>query len=291
MSDLHQAVQAEIDAYTPAAAPPFAVLVDRRRARGRRRLATGGAALSALAVVAAAASAPTPGGGRDELPTVGGTAQAATELDELVERCLAGAATTPVTGMVGMTEQEAFAPNARSALRVVARDGACAEGSAEPVPGMTDVVLDQGRVVWAAERTALPDVPDQTSPVPPQDPAGAELCKGSGNGFDCYDLGPARAGELAAALATGKPRQQGPECAAAPAVVYRVTWLPLSGITDPVVWTVPWRPSCVPMHAADTRYALGQEARDLVARLWDSAGLSAVDETTTGRHHPSAPRG
>ena len=53
MPDEHRAVEAELDAYRPAATPPFALVRARRRARGRRR--TGGAvAVSALAAVGVA---------------------------------------------------------------------------------------------------------------------------------------------------------------------------------------------------------------------------------------------
>lgn len=75
MSDLPRAVQAEIDAYTPAAAPPFDALAGRKRSRDRRRLAAGGAALSAVAVAAAAAVlAPSLGGGPDRPSSYAGPA-------------------------------------------------------------------------------------------------------------------------------------------------------------------------------------------------------------------------
>ncbi len=50
MSDLHIAVQAEIDAHRPHRVPPFDALLTRRRDRGRRRTS---AAMVASAVVAA----------------------------------------------------------------------------------------------------------------------------------------------------------------------------------------------------------------------------------------------
>ncbi|MDT7572350.1 MAG: hypothetical protein QOE05_2524 [Actinomycetota bacterium] len=52
MSDLYDAVDGEIRAYTPGVAPPFELLADRRRRQGRRRIALGSATL-ALALVAA----------------------------------------------------------------------------------------------------------------------------------------------------------------------------------------------------------------------------------------------
>lgn len=54
MSDLHQAVQARIAAHTPAAAPPFDALKDRKRTRDRRRYAVAGTVLSVGAAGAAA---------------------------------------------------------------------------------------------------------------------------------------------------------------------------------------------------------------------------------------------
>lgn len=53
MSDLHQAVQEEISAFTPHAVPPFQTITARKRARDRRRIAVSGAALGAIALVAA----------------------------------------------------------------------------------------------------------------------------------------------------------------------------------------------------------------------------------------------
>ena len=68
MSDLHRAVQAEINAWAPRAAPPaLDALAARKRSRDRRRLAAGGAALSAVVVAAAAVLAPSLGTGGDRL--------------------------------------------------------------------------------------------------------------------------------------------------------------------------------------------------------------------------------
>ena len=297
MSDLDQAVQAEIDAYRPVTVPAFDTLAGRKRARDRRRLATGGAVLSAVAIAGAAALAPSLGGGRDELPTVGSspapTAPAVTEdLDALVERCLGGVATVPVPGLVGMTEQEAFPPNVRTALRVIARDGTCTtDSAAPPVAGMTDVVLDDGRVVWAGRLTAPPEGSDDAVPVPPQAPAGAEVCKDSADGNQCYDVGAFQSERLAAALATGRLRQpDDAECPASPDAVYRVRFMPAPGLLDPWTWEIP-SAACLPVAVDSARFDLDEEARGLVARVWDSAGFFAVNETTTGRNAPSPPRG
>lgn len=54
MSDLHRAVQDEIDAFTPHAVPPFETLKARKRARDRRRFAAGGAALGGVVLLAVA---------------------------------------------------------------------------------------------------------------------------------------------------------------------------------------------------------------------------------------------
>lgn len=285
MSDLDQAVQAEIDAYRPATVPSFDALAGRKRARDRRRLATGGAALSAVALSAAFAVPSLIGGRPDRLPavasspapspapsggpvppdrpvgaeickeptavdgadecfdvgpeqagrlaetlatgrplqpgaaecmalpvavyrvtfrpasglvdpvvwsvpsglclpmTVGGKkyglpddAQAAVagiwdsagpaaapvdaDAAALVERCLSGLTATPVPGLVGRTEQEAFPPAVRTALRVLARDGDCTDERLAG-DGETYVVLESGRVVWAGR------LDDPTSgPVP-----------------------------------------------------------------------------------------------------------------------------
>lgn len=69
MSDLHQALQEDIQAFTPPAAPPFEAIIARRRARGRRRLAAAGAALGIAAVAAAAALPSAVDGGLDRLPS------------------------------------------------------------------------------------------------------------------------------------------------------------------------------------------------------------------------------
>lgn len=50
MSDLHRAVEAEIQAFTPDRTPPFSALKERKRSRDRRRYTVAGAALSVVAV-------------------------------------------------------------------------------------------------------------------------------------------------------------------------------------------------------------------------------------------------
>lgn len=209
MSDLDQAVQAEIDSFTPAAPPAYDALVRRRSRRDRRRLVAGGTALSAGAVAVTAVLVLPFGSGPDRLPT-----------------------------------------------------GAVAPGASAAAP---------------------------SSPLPPREPAGAELCRTDGTRTECYDVGRSQAGVLADALATGRPRQEPAECLAAPARTHRVTWLPVRGSRDPVVWTIP-SVDCLPMDVAGTRYDLGRGARAVVARVFDSAGFVAIDATTTGRVPASAPR-
>lgn len=77
MSDLHQAVQARIAAHTPAAAPRFDAIKDRKRARDRRRYAVTGAALSLAAAGAAALMSGWLSGPGDRLvpPTVAESAE------------------------------------------------------------------------------------------------------------------------------------------------------------------------------------------------------------------------
>lgn len=70
MSDLHRAVEDEIDAFRPDRTPPFAGLLARRRARDRRRTATGAAALSAVAVIGIVFVPSALSGGEDRLPSV-----------------------------------------------------------------------------------------------------------------------------------------------------------------------------------------------------------------------------
>lgn len=283
MSDLDQAVQAEIDAWTPATSPPFDALTGRKRARDRRRMATGGAALSAVALSAAVLGPSLLGGGPDRLPTLteppppagaqtadkAGVSRAAvrpapangsyeealangvlradsatgclwleqsdgginTQLllqgehysvdfgaspaavlagdtvvarigdrvevvgglndrdagvegcpvpppvylgvltDQLpalletdadiaafVEECLYGMPAAETPKLVGRTEAEVFPANARSAVRVLGRDGVCNMGSA--VPNYPNVVLVDGIVVWAG--VLMPDAPTAT---------------------------------------------------------------------------------------------------------------------------------
>lgn len=142
-------------------------------------------------------------------------------------------------------------------------------------------------VVGLYESAGVPS-PASAAPALPPDPAGAEFCKDGGDGGGCYDLGRDQARRLADALAHGRPAPDR-HCLAAPVSVYRVTWLPVSASADPVVWTVP-STACLPMTAAGTTYDLDQDFREVVASIWDGAGLYAVDETTTGRRPPSEPR-
>lgn len=68
MSDLHAAVQAEIDAFRPGQPPPFEDLLARRRAADRRnRAAVAVSACLAVAAVAAAGATGVLGGGQDRL--------------------------------------------------------------------------------------------------------------------------------------------------------------------------------------------------------------------------------
>jgi hypothetical protein len=69
MSDLHRAVEDEIDAFRPDRTPPFGALMDRHRARNRRRYATGAAAVSAVAVAGIVFVPSALSGGADRLPS------------------------------------------------------------------------------------------------------------------------------------------------------------------------------------------------------------------------------
>ena len=115
--------------------------------------------------------------------------------------------------------------------------------------------------------------------MPPADPSGAEICKDSAVGNRCYDIGPAQADRLAAALATGRLQQETGECSASPVAIYRMAFQPASGLVDPVVWTVP-SADCLPMAAGGDTYDLPDDARDAVARIWAGAGRSAAPADT-----------
>jgi hypothetical protein len=65
MSDLHRAVEEEVDAYLPDTAPPFSALLDRHRRRARRRTLT--AAVPVAAALVAASVAWSAAGGGEEL--------------------------------------------------------------------------------------------------------------------------------------------------------------------------------------------------------------------------------
>lgn len=69
MSDLHRAVEAEIQAFTPDRTPPLSALVARKRSRDRRRYAVAGTALSVLAVGGVAVGSTWLTGAPERLPT------------------------------------------------------------------------------------------------------------------------------------------------------------------------------------------------------------------------------
>lgn len=69
MSDLHRAVEDEIDAFRPDRTPPFGALLERHRARSRRRYAAGAVALSAVAVAGIVFVPSAMSGGSDRLPS------------------------------------------------------------------------------------------------------------------------------------------------------------------------------------------------------------------------------
>ena len=287
MSDLDRAVQAEIDAWAPRTPPPgFDALAGRKRARDRRRLATGGAALSAVAIVGAAALAPSLGGGRDELPTVTGSpvptaTSPGEDLDALVEVCLTGFTAAPVPDLVGMTELEAIPPNARSALRVLAQDGECTDERLAG-DGVTYLVLEHGLVVWAGRLTAPHDTLGEALPVP-ADPSAATVCVDAVPDGGCRLIDRHKARDLAQALGTARRRQPGGvQCTAMP-VPYVVTFAAGGAPAGPA-YTVP--SSCAPLRLDGASYDLGQDARDLVARLHQTAPVPPVDSIQSG----TAPR-
>jgi hypothetical protein len=70
MSDLHRAVQARVTAHTPAVAPSFDALKQRKRARDRRRYAVTGGALSVVVVSAASFASLDDSGDRLTPPSV-----------------------------------------------------------------------------------------------------------------------------------------------------------------------------------------------------------------------------
>jgi hypothetical protein len=90
MSDLYDAVDGEIRAYTPGVAPPFELLADRKRRRDRRRVAitSGIVALAVVGVGSAAALVGTRLGDDDSLrPSTPSTAPEPTAPDVLVIDC------------------------------------------------------------------------------------------------------------------------------------------------------------------------------------------------------------
>jgi hypothetical protein len=90
MSDLHRAVEDEIDAFRPDRTPPFAGLLARRRARDRRRTATGAVALSVVAVAGIVFVPSILSGGEDRLPSYANPDS--TQAADLAERLCADAA-------------------------------------------------------------------------------------------------------------------------------------------------------------------------------------------------------
>jgi hypothetical protein len=90
MSDLYDAVDGEIRAYTPGVAPPFELLADRKRRRDRRRvaLASGIVALAVIGVGSAAALVGPRLSGHDSLrPSTPSTAPQPAAPDVLVIDC------------------------------------------------------------------------------------------------------------------------------------------------------------------------------------------------------------
>jgi hypothetical protein len=69
MSELHRAVQAEIDAFRPDVTPPLTVIRDRKRARDRRRYGASALALSVLAAAGAVVASGAGAGVPDRLPS------------------------------------------------------------------------------------------------------------------------------------------------------------------------------------------------------------------------------
>jgi hypothetical protein len=62
VSELHRAVQAEIDAHTPTSVPPFSAVRDRKRRRDRRNVVAAGAALAVVGLVVGFGLVPELGG-------------------------------------------------------------------------------------------------------------------------------------------------------------------------------------------------------------------------------------
>lgn len=102
--DLDCAVDARIDAYRPAALPPFSAIEARKRGRDRRRAAVAGAALSAVAL-AGAVAVPSLAGGGDRLTL--GIRTEMTESSGAIEPPSTTAGTLrALTGRLGANEVE-----------------------------------------------------------------------------------------------------------------------------------------------------------------------------------------
>lgn len=112
MSDLHRAVEAEIDAFRPNRIPPFSLLLHRRRARDRRIRMAGVAAMSAVAVAGVVFLPFTLAGGSDRVEQ--NTSQAPTAPGGTTER---GTVLKPTHYRLQYAEfdQAAFKAQARAA--------------------------------------------------------------------------------------------------------------------------------------------------------------------------------
>lgn len=72
MSDLHRAVEAEINAFRPHLTPPLSAIKGRKRARDRRRYTASGVALSVIAVAGVAVGSSTLAGQPDRVSSYAG---------------------------------------------------------------------------------------------------------------------------------------------------------------------------------------------------------------------------
>lgn len=151
----------------PAAHHPDSVAPSGPVRGRRRRLLTGGALLSAVAVAVGALLAPSSGSGTDRLPhaaPAGPVADRSRQQVEqahdaavpartaaFVERCVGGGQHDLAPEHLGLTEDELRTRLAGVVeWRPVGRDGECLGRRRDLRPERVNVVLEHGRVVWAA---------------------------------------------------------------------------------------------------------------------------------------------
>lgn len=276
MSDLHRAVKAEIQAFTPDRTPPFSALKERKRCRDRRRYAVAGAALSVVAVSAIAFGSVLPGGPQDTTTSVAGGSPTTGSVQPVVFDVL------PVT--LAIVDDSRFGVGADACVRLPGTSD-LAEFTSTPAKYQVTVT---GADAMAAFRSCVDQVVGYTAvvateivpqpPLPaPTDATGVRICVNLPD-TGCAQAAPEVARGLAVSLLDAEPLPPDTVFCAALGRTYTLTFQvgskELPEIRVPMI--------CGAVEADGKSYTLPQSVLDQVEQAYRTAKDRVLEQQPAG---------